>query len=153
MFPMIIGANYEALLISLEHRYYGDSQPFDDWSTPNLKYLTSQQALADIASFIDALNDSPNRKADWIVIGGSYPGALAAWFKSQYPDHAVGAWSSSGVIHAIKDFKTFDKDLYDRATMSNDSCPDHVKMVIDHIEKEFQTEEGTKRICKTFDID
>ena len=79
---MIIGANYEALLISLEHRYYGDSQPFDDWSTPNLKYLTSQQALADIASFIDALNDSLNRKADWIVIGGSYPGALAAWFKS-----------------------------------------------------------------------
>ena len=79
---MIIGANYEALLISLEHRYYGDSQPFDDWSTPNLKYLTSQQALADIASFIDAQNDSFNRKADWIVIGGSYPGALAAWFKS-----------------------------------------------------------------------
>ena len=150
---MILGAGYGALLISLEHRYYGDSQPFDDWSTPNLKYLTSQQALADIASFIDAQNDSFNRKADWIVIGGSYPGALAAWFKSQYPDHAVGAWSSSGVIHAIKDFKTFDKDLYDRATMSNDSCPDHVKMVIDHIEKEFQTEEGTKRICKTFDID
>jgi hypothetical protein len=26
-------------------------------------------------------------------------------------------------------------------------------MVIDHIEIEFQTEEGTKRICKTFDID
>ena len=79
---MYVGANMEGLLISLEHRYYGDSQPFDDWSTPNLKYLTSQQALADIASFIDGLNDSLNRKADWIVIGGSYPGALAAWFKS-----------------------------------------------------------------------
>ena len=82
MFPMLVGADHKALLVSLEHRYYGDSQPFEDWSTPNLKYLTSQQALADIASFIDGLNDSLNRKADWIVIGGSYPGALAAWFKS-----------------------------------------------------------------------
>ena len=44
------------------------------------------------------------RKPDWIVIGGSYPGALAAWFKSHYPNHALGAWSSSGVINAIKDF-------------------------------------------------
>ena len=85
MFPMLVGADHNALLMSLEHRYYGDSQPFEDWSTPNLKYLTSTQALADIASFIDSQNERLNRKADWIVIGGSYPGALAAWFKSQYP--------------------------------------------------------------------
>ena len=150
---MLVGADHKALLMSLEHRYYGDSQPFDDWSTPNLKYLTSTQALADIASFIDAQNSRLNRKADWIVIGGSYPGALAAWFKSQYPDHAVGAWSSSGVIHAVEDFKAFDKDLYDRATLNNDECPMHVKEVIDHIEMEFKTEEGTKRVCETFDIE
>ena len=92
------------------------------------------------------------RKADWIVIGGSYPGALAAWFKSQYPEHAIGAWSSSGVIHAIGDFRAFDRDLYDRASMSKDECPDHVKEVIDHIQKEFETEEGTKRVCEVFGI-
>ena len=153
MFPMLVGADHNALLMSLEHRYYGDSQPFEDWSTPNLKYLTSTQALADIASFIDSQNERLNRKADWIVIGGSYPGALAAWFKSQYPQHAVGAWSSSGVIHAIDDFKAFDKDLYDRARLNKDECPQHVKEVIDHIEMEFKTEEGTERVCKTFGID
>ena len=150
---MIVGADHNALLMSLEHRYFGDSQPFEDWSTPNLKYLTPEQALADIARFIDEQNSVLNRKADWIVIGGSYPGALAAWFKSQYPDHAVGAWSSSGVIHAIEDFKAFDKDLYDRATLNKDECPMHVKEVVDHIEMEFKTDEGTKRICKTFGID
>ena len=51
---MLVGADHKALLMSLEHRYYGDSQPFEDWSTPNLKFLTSEQALADIAQFIDA---------------------------------------------------------------------------------------------------
>ena len=82
MFPMMVGAEHKALLVSLEHRYYGDSQPFDDWSTDNLEYLSSVQALADIAAFIDGQNEILGRKADWIVVGGSYPGALSAWFKS-----------------------------------------------------------------------
>lgn len=52
MYPMMVGAKHGALLMSLEHRYYGDSQPFADHSTDNLQYLTSEQALADIANFI-----------------------------------------------------------------------------------------------------
>lgn len=115
MFPMMVGAEHHALLYSLEHRYYGDSQPFEDWERSNLAYLSSEQALADIAKFIEGQNEWLGYEADWIVIGGSYPGALSAWFKSQYPDHAVGAWSSSGVIHAIKDFKSFDMDIFMRA--------------------------------------
>ena len=101
---MMVGAEHNALLVSLEHRYYGDSQPFDSWTLENFEYLTSELALADIAYFIEAQNKELGYEADWIVIGGSYPGALSAWFKSQYPHHAVGSWSSSGVIHAIEDF-------------------------------------------------
>jgi hypothetical protein len=104
MFPMIVGADNNAMLMSLEHRYYGASQPFDDWSVENLALLTSQEALADIANFIDAQNVVLGREADWIVIGGSYPGALSAWFKSKYPNHAIGSWSSSGVIHPLLNF-------------------------------------------------
>jgi hypothetical protein len=45
-----------ASLVVLEHRYYGDSQLFtgdDAWTTENLTLLTTPQALADTAWFID----------------------------------------------------------------------------------------------------
>ena len=152
MFPMMVGADHDALLVSLEHRYYGDSQPFDNWSVDNLDYLTSEQALADIASFIDGQNEVLGRKADWIVIGGSYPGALSAWFKSQYPDHAVGAWSSSGVIHAIEDFKAFDLDIFMRADDSSPDCSRAIAEAVAAVEKQFETEVGTAQIAGLFGI-
>lgn len=119
---MMVGAEHDALLVSLEHRYYGDSQPFDSWTVENFEYLTSEQALADIAFFIEESNKRLGYEADWIVIGGSYPGALSAWFKSQYPHHAVGAWSSSGVIHAIEDFKSYDLDIFIKTDASGPDC-------------------------------
>ena len=152
MFPMMVGAENKALLMSLEHRYYGESQPFKDWKTENLRWLTAWEALADIASFIEAQNKVLGRKAEWVIVGGSYPGALAAWFKSLYPDHAVAAWSSSGVINAIEDFHEFDRDLYDRANESRNGCHSHVRDVIEHIESEFESTEGIKRVLKAFGL-
>ena len=32
----------KSLMFALEHRYYGNSQPRGDWSTSNLKYLSSR---------------------------------------------------------------------------------------------------------------
>merc|ERR1719498_693728 len=37
--------------VALEHRFYGKSQPFDDLGTDKLQYLTSRQALHDLAQF------------------------------------------------------------------------------------------------------
>ena len=57
-------------------RYYGESHPTLDASLPNLKYLSSQQALADAAGFCNfiaakyKLSDSNK----WVVFGGSYAG-------------------------------------------------------------------------------
>ena len=58
----------------------------------------------------------------WLSIGGSYPGALSAWFRSEYPTTVDAAWSSSGVILAIEDYTMYDYDLYQASSRSGPAC-------------------------------
>ncbi|CAK4085091.1 unnamed protein product [Aphanomyces euteiches] len=114
----IQGANYfigelaqenKAMLVALEHRYYGSSQPVPDWSNANLKYLTSEQALADIATFQDYFikQYQLSTSSPWVAFGGSYSGSLAAWLKLKYPTRFVGSVASSGPIQAQSDFSAY----------------------------------------------
>jgi hypothetical protein len=41
-----------AAVVGLEHRYYGLSNPFSTHETANLRWLSSQQALADLANWL-----------------------------------------------------------------------------------------------------
>lgn len=58
-----------------------------------------------------------------ITIGGSYPGALSAWFRYKYPHIADGAWASSAVILAIEDMHQYDTQVYDSMLKSGTECP------------------------------
>jgi hypothetical protein len=51
----------EAAIVCLEHRYYGKSSPFEELTTDNLKYLSSKQALFDLASFRNFYQDLINK--------------------------------------------------------------------------------------------
>lgn len=111
-------------MISLEHRFYGESYPTSDMSVDNLSYLTSEQALADLARFIEyisSLSDSSSKKelsksspslslkasvanSKWVSFGGSYPGNLATWLKLKYPSSVAGTVGSSAPVQADYDF-------------------------------------------------
>lgn len=85
------------------------SQPFGNWTTEDLEYLSAEQALSDIATFIRLyfnVNDPPRK---WVVIGGSYPGGMSAWFRARYPEWAVASWASSAPVQAISDFWEYDQ--------------------------------------------
>lgn len=68
-------------------------------------HLNSEQALSDLAYFITQMKNTHAHKiADntpFISIGGSYPGALSAWFRYKYPHLTIGAIASSAVVLAI----------------------------------------------------
>ncbi|KAI1474070.1 peptidase S28 [Daldinia eschscholtzii] len=97
--------------VILEHRYYGKSIPTPDFSTENLRFLTTDQALADTAYFAKNVKfaglgdvDLSPEKTPWIAYGGSYAGAFVAFLRVLYPDVYFGAISSSGVPKAIWDY-------------------------------------------------
>jgi hypothetical protein len=95
-------------------------------STHNLKYLNGGQALRDLAYFITKMSKGGQYritpKNPWITIGGSYPGAMAAWFRNKYPHLTIGSISSSGVVLAVEDFKMFDEQIYLSAIKSGEFC-------------------------------
>ncbi|KAG9236991.1 putative serine protease K12H4.7 [Amylocarpus encephaloides] len=97
--------------VVLEHRYYGTSIPTPDFSTENLRYLTTDQALADEAYFAQHVVfkglEQYNLTAPttpYIGYGGSYAGAFVAFLRKLYPDVFWGTISSSGVTEAIWDY-------------------------------------------------
>lgn len=47
----------QGLVLVLEHRFYGKSMPFgnDTMKLDNMKYLNSEQALSDLAYFIQRM--------------------------------------------------------------------------------------------------
>ena len=101
-----LAAEYGALLVALEHRYYGASIPTPDLSTPNMRFLSSHQALADIAAFYEnalrpAFNLTVRNKL--VTFGGSYPGALSAWARLRLPHIVHAAVSTSSPVQASFD--------------------------------------------------
>jgi len=149
-----LAKEHGAILAVHEHRFYGMSQPFEDWSTPNLKWLNTDQALADVALFADSISEQIAEQYDvpkkrWFVIGGSYPGALVSWFRNKYPHIAFGAWSSSGVVDAIQDFHQFDETVTAALMKSGDECPETMRNLINYTDTEFEQGRGDE-IKKVF---
>ena len=121
LFFWALAQKHGALMLALEHRFYGESRPTADMSDGSLKYLTSEQALADLARFHEMISaykptvpdttSSPPlrlaasaKRSKWISFGGSYPGALATWFKAKYPALVAGTVGSSAPVFPKYDF-------------------------------------------------
>lgn len=108
-----LGSQYKALLVTLEHRFYGESIPAGGATTENYQFLSVEQALADLAKFTRFYqkNTPETASVPWVIFGGSYSGGLSSWYRSTYPQHSVGALSSSGVVNTIIDFYQFDQQV------------------------------------------
>ncbi|KAF2074097.1 hypothetical protein CYY_004582 [Polysphondylium violaceum] len=99
---------FNALIVAVEHRFYGKSMPKPDLSTENLKFLTTQQALADYATFRQYIAQKYNTgNGKWISFGGSYSGSLSAWMRLKYPHLIDGAIATSAPVLPQLDFPEY----------------------------------------------
>nr|XP_056701727.1 thymus-specific serine protease [Euleptes europaea] len=110
-----LAQKYGALLVALEHRFYGASLNPDGLQDQNLMFLSSQQALSDLVSFHLFITQKYNLMSNntWICFGGSYPGSLSAWFRLKFPHLVFAAVSSSAPVRAQLDFRGYNKVVAD----------------------------------------
>ncbi|KAJ2322890.1 hypothetical protein GGI00_005794, partial [Coemansia sp. RSA 2681] len=107
------------LLVTIEHRYFGVSNPMPDLSGANLRFLTIENVLADFAAFLRVAKRAPSSvfpvpvaaNARVIFGGGSYSGNVAAWMRAKYPDLVLGAWASSAIVYGRLQNYQFDQSF------------------------------------------
>jgi len=147
---------HHALVVALEHRFYGKSQPFGgSLTTSQLAYLSSQQALADVAQFIEWMIetwDGVTEDTQFVTFGCSYPGNLAAWFRMKYPQHTSGSVAGSAPVHAVLDFFQY-LDVVDESLTSftGVQCDARIANATQQIQSMLQSSSGQDQLQKDFD--
>ncbi|XP_014562677.1 hypothetical protein COCVIDRAFT_83483 [Bipolaris victoriae FI3] len=107
---------FNGIGIAWEHRMYGKSVPagfHNDTSLDRFKYLTVEQALADVDAFAKQFSlpyINATLSADhtpWVFIGASYSGGRAAWVRNKYPDSIYASWAASPTVEGMVDLSSY----------------------------------------------
>ncbi|KAH9700240.1 prolylcarboxypeptidase-like protein [Citrus sinensis] len=152
-------ARFNALLVYIEHRYYGKSIPFGSReealkNASTLGYFNSAQAVTDYAEILLYIKEKFNaRHSPVIVIGGSYGGMLATWFRLKYPHVALGALASSAPILYFDDI-TPRNGYYSIVTRdfreASETCYETIMKSWAEIEKVASKPDGLSILSKKF---
>lgn len=156
-----LAKEFNALLIYTEHRFYGKTWPFKTVSTENLRYLSVDQALADLASVVKGItSDSTyNATGGVFVVGGSYAATMATWFRQKYPHLVNGAWASSGPLNAkLNYFEYMETVGRSMATLGGEKCYSSLETAfkeLDHIleSQDIDTLTELFGVCSGFKIE
>ena len=155
-------AETKGLMFAVEHRYYGchnsSACPYSESDSHPLQWLSSRQALEDLATFhahaVAAYNlTHPGNK--WVSFGGSYPGMLAGWFRVLYPELVHASVSSSAPVHAKLDMTEY-FDIASRAYSlpsvgGSDACEGNIRAGHKNIGQLFNTSVGRYELASLFD--
>lgn len=158
-------AQFNALLVFAEHRYWGQSWPLSNDSTTTLRhmeYLSSQQALADYAVLIRSIRLSlgpGGLDVPAISFGGSYGGVLSALFRIKYPGSVDGAISASAPLRSFpgQDNPWNTEEYYARVTSdataaggSPDACAENIRSLWAPFFADAKTSDGRARLSSAF---
>ncbi|KIM46744.1 hypothetical protein M413DRAFT_440323 [Hebeloma cylindrosporum] len=135
--------------IVLEHRFFGQSNPFPQMNVQTLAVHNVAQAIEDLAYFAqNVILPMPGGNTDairphkvpWVLSGGSYSGALTSWTLNKKPGVFWAGYSSSGVIQPIADFWQYFEPI--RLNMPK-NCSADVQRVVQFVDNVVASGNGT----------
>ncbi|KAG2008772.1 endoprotease [Coprinopsis cinerea AmutBmut pab1-1] len=181
--PGTLAEHLNGAVVLLEHRFYGASNPYNNFSTSVFQHVhTIEQAMDDFVGFARGvelpmaralalggigdpdsvggreklqkvitgrrLSDSEKRKVEeevrklrpdrtpWVMMGGSYMGALTSWTMNERPGTFWAGYSSSGVVQPLADFWQYWSLV---AHYMPQNCTNSVASVISYIDSTVDT--------------
>ncbi|XP_057955097.1 uncharacterized protein LOC131149058 [Malania oleifera] len=152
---------FQALIVYIEHRFYGESKHLklieDVLKNATIRgYFNSAQAIADYAEVLTYLKETLNAKnSPIIVIGGSYGGMLASWFRLKYPHIALGALASSAPILYFDDITPpngYDSIVTKAFKEASESCYETIRASWTQIKQIGSTPDGLSFLTRKFRI-
>ncbi|KAG2132870.1 serine carboxypeptidase S28-domain-containing protein [Suillus bovinus] len=154
----LIAQQQNGTAILIEHRFFGYSNPYDNLTSQSLAVLTIQQAIDDLEYFANTA-DLPMPGGDavkpgqapWILIGGSYSGALASWTIVNKPGLFWAAYASSAVVEVITDFYKFFTPIYEYMPHN---CSSDIEAVIAYLDGLYMANDtaGIQILKETFGL-
>lgn len=135
----VIAKELGAAAIVIEHRYWGWSSPFTNLTTENLQYLTLKNSIADLNHFaltaelpFDTNGASNADKAPWVLVGGSYSGALTAWTEATTKPSVMWAYyASSAVVQTIGNYWSY---FLTEVENMPQNCSTDISLVVEHLD-------------------
>ncbi|EIW74346.1 peptidase S28 [Coniophora puteana RWD-64-598 SS2] len=143
----LIAQQNNGAVVVIEHRFFGQSNPYGNLTAQSLRYLTIAQAIDDLAHFAQTV-DLPwaggdavkPDKTPWVLTGGSYAGALTSWTMVKKPDVFYAGWSSSGVVEAITDYYAYFTPILEHMPKN---CSADVQAVVGYLDQLNSTSNAT----------
>ncbi|RLN48792.1 hypothetical protein BBJ28_00008792 [Nothophytophthora sp. Chile5] len=154
-------AEFGAMLVFAEHRYFGKSLPFGKEMTKHMKYLSTEQALADYAVLVTYLKEQYSRDIPVLGFGGSYGGMLGSWFRMKYPHIIDGVIAGSApILSFLGDEVPLNKGSYAHIVTfdaseqagSAPNCIPNIRRTWPAMKKLGATEEGRNSLKKALSL-
>ena len=152
----------QALMVALEHRYYGchnaSACPYEEGHL-DLTYLSSRQAVEDVAIFHEHITKTylKGQSRKWVSFGGSYPGMLASFVRIKHPELIHASIASSAPVLAKVDMVEYNDiaaEAYALKSVGGSAeCREMIAKGHAQVGELLKTKQGREQIEKTFDLD
>ncbi|KAG2085941.1 peptidase S28 [Suillus discolor] len=154
----LIAQQQKGAAILIEHRFFGFSNPYDNLTSQSLALLTVQQAIDDLVYFAttvdlpmsggDAVKPS---QAPWILVGGSYSGALTSYTMVNKPGIFWAGYLSSATVETITNYYDYFTPIREHMPQN---CSSDIQAVIAYLDGMYAAKDtaGIKTLQETFGL-
>ncbi|KRZ17322.1 Mitochondrial ornithine transporter 1 [Trichinella zimbabwensis] len=117
-----ISKQLNAVVVTFVPRFFDVNKPTGSASVDNLKYLSIEEVLADLAHLVHSLRSKYPDSGKTVLVGAAHAGNLAIWFRLKYPHLCDGAIASGAPLQTTLGFDQVVDSIFERLNNIRPNC-------------------------------